>query len=59
MKKMNPISTINQDWRDKILEVKNGFLKSGIEPQDLKSANLALSSEGDIIVIDYGNFTSR
>jgi hypothetical protein len=49
---------------DKMLtQIENKFKEMGIKPMDLRrkngeprTKNLALSAEGDLIIIDYGNF---
>ncbi|MFC0271906.1 hypothetical protein ACFFIX_10630 [Metabacillus herbersteinensis] len=57
MKKMTQqVSMNDRNQRKKISELSDKFWESGIRPRDIKSDNLALSNEGDIIFIDYGNF---
>ena len=53
MEKVDLKPPINQSFNKKLIKT---FLRAGIEPHDLKVANLGLSKKGKIIVIDYGNF---
>ncbi|MGA5688496.1 hypothetical protein [Cytobacillus pseudoceanisediminis] len=56
MKKMVNKVPGSSEYEQKIANLRNLFLSYGIEPLDLKRKNLALTKNGEIIVIDYGNF---
>ncbi|MBM7587450.1 hypothetical protein JOC86_004023 [Bacillus pakistanensis] len=57
MKKMDRLSPMmEKSHKHKISEIKSEFLQHGIIPKDIKEENIALSNEGEIIVIDYGHF---
>jgi hypothetical protein len=60
MKKMTrKVSMAERSHRRQISELAREFLAYGIEPRDLKKDNLASSSKGDIVIVDYGHFIIR
>ncbi|OLO28598.1 hypothetical protein BTR23_16895 [Alkalihalophilus pseudofirmus] len=56
MERMSTKVPENIIYKIKLNQLKENFVREGIEPKDMKRGNLALSKEGEIIVIDYGNF---
>lgn len=46
----------DQEYEKKKSRLTRLFKKHGIKPKDLKKKNLALSDNGEFIVVDYGNF---
>ncbi|WP_264739400.1 hypothetical protein [Cytobacillus firmus] len=46
----------SSEYEKKISNLGNLLLSYGIEPLDFKRKNLALTQDGEITVIDYGNF---
>ncbi|WP_216828332.1 hypothetical protein [Alkalihalobacterium elongatum] len=55
-KNTEKIQDDNGTYKNKLTVLRESFIREGIIPKDLKRGNLALSYEGEIIVIDYGNF---
>lgn len=56
MKKMTQKIPSDKEYDKKISQLIKIFKENGIEPKDIKEKNLALSENGEFIVIDYGNF---
>ncbi|MBX9974047.1 hypothetical protein [Cytobacillus firmus] len=56
MKKVDKELPRSTEYEEKISNLGNLFLSYGIKPLDLKRKNLALTQDGEITVIDYGNF---
>ncbi|KKI93298.1 hypothetical protein WQ54_04770 [Bacillus sp. SA1-12] len=56
MEKMSQQVPDDLDHRKKISALIKEFRENGIRPGDLNPENLALSNDGDIIIIDYGHF---
>lgn len=47
---------LKKHYAGELSELVTKFKEAGIRPRDLKKRNLALSNNGELIVIDYGNF---
>ncbi|SEC69463.1 hypothetical protein [Paenibacillus sp. GP183] len=43
-------------YNQQLLQLKNELIKAGIKPKDMKRRNLALSKNGQIVIIDDGHF---
>jgi hypothetical protein len=63
MKKIDNAVPDTEENRKKIIRLQNEFIKNGIDPKDIVNRkkkprwrNIRLSEEGQISVIDYGNF---
>ena len=63
MKKIEPPLQKDEKYNKQVLEVEKKFIRYGIYPGDIwrdkglpRYENLSVSDEGEIIVIDYGNF---
>jgi len=56
MEKMDQKVPLQKKYDDKMDQLFNIFKDNGINPIDFKRHNLALSNNGEIIVIDYGDF---
>lgn len=48
---------LDQEYDIKISQFIKIFKENGIEPKDIKDKNLALSENGELVAVDYGNFT--
>jgi hypothetical protein len=57
MKKMIQKIPLDQEYDIKIAQFIKLFMENGIEPKDIKDKNLALSENGELVAVDYGNFT--
>lgn len=57
MKKMIQQIPLDQEYEIKLEQFIKLFKENGIEPKDIKDKNLALSENGNLVVVDYGNFT--
>lgn len=58
MRKMGTKVPINNRYDTQIDQLRQRFIEAGIKPEDMMNrANLALSKDRQIIVIDYGNFS--
>ncbi|GHH98878.1 hypothetical protein [Neobacillus kokaensis] len=58
MKKMERKASINIENLEKLSRLSLLFLLNGIIPVDLRLANIALTDDNQMVVIDYGLFTT-
>lgn len=66
MKKMDHLVPETEENKEKILKLHKEFINTGITPEDIvdgkerpKWKNIRLNEEGQISIIDYGNFSFR
>ncbi|URT73201.1 hypothetical protein [Cytobacillus firmus] len=59
MERMVPGIPMDEKYAEKLSQLNSKFSNYGITPFDVKNTNLALSQEGEIVVIDYGNFEMK
>lgn len=59
MKKMDGKASINVENIQKLSELAIKFLRQGIVPVDLRLANVALTHENQMVVIDFGLFQTN
>lgn len=58
MRKIETKVPVNKRYDTQIDQLRQRFIEAGIKPEDMMNrANLALSKDRQIIVIDYGNFS--
>lgn len=56
MEKMNHVCPAVEEYSAEIDRLRRKFREAGFRPRDLKSENIALNKENQMIIIDYGNF---
>ncbi|MGO4274934.1 hypothetical protein AB4Z22_34750 [Paenibacillus sp. TAF58] len=59
MKKYKRMFPRSKKYWSKLFALKSKFRRKGIIPHDLSSTNLRLKNNGQIVIIDYGNFEKR